>query len=255
MTKFGAFADVHYAKNVTIGKRYCDLSLVRLKNIVHDFNNRNLDFCICLGDIITSVQDFDTDKLNIKRISDEFINFNMPHHIILGNHDLEAMSKSDFYTEFEKDLKCTYYSFSYDNIKFIILDANYLSDNTDYCKGNYNWTESYICNEQIIWLENELKQCNEKNVVIFAHQNLALRMDNDEVDACVIKNYDQVTQILERCKTRITVFQGHYHDGDYQVINGITYITLKALCVSDDTSYIPRIIVTIGNDVSVEYLE
>ncbi len=255
MVKFGAFADVHYAKNLTIGKRYCDLSLMRVKKIVHDFNNRNLDFCICLGDIITSVQDYDIDKLNIKRVLDEFNNFDMPSHIILGNHDLEAMSKSDFYTIFDKDTKSTYYSFAHENSKFIVLDANYLADNSDYCKGNYNWTESYVCDEQITWLENELNACKEKNIIIFTHQNLDYRMNNGVIDACVIKNHKEVAQILESSKKRITVIQGHYHNGDYQEINNITYITLKALCVSDDTSYIPRIIVTIEKDVFVEYLE
>lgn len=255
MVKFGAFADVHYAKNLTIGKRYCDLSLMRLKNIVHDFNNRNLDFCICLGDIITSVQDFDIDKSNILQVADEFKNFDMQHHIILGNHDLEAMSKSDFYSIFGKNQKINYYSFSHENSKFIILDANYLIDNSDYCRGNYIWTESYINEEQIAWLNSELNSCKEKNVVIFTHQNFDYRVNNGVLDACVIKNYKEVAEILESSKKRITVIQGHYHDGDYQVINNITYITLKALCVGDDTSYIPRIIVTIDDEISVLYLE
>lgn len=255
MVKFGAFADLHYAKDVTVGKRYCDLSLVRLKNIVCDFNNRDLDFCICLGDVITSIQDFDKDIKNIKAVSKDFQEFNMPHHIILGNHDLEAMSKSDFYTAFGKEINCTYYSFTKENSKFIVLDANYLSDNTNYCKGNYNWTESYICEEQMIWLENELNLCNEKNIVIFAHQNLGIRMNSNAVDACVIKNYKEVSKILEKYDKKITVIQGHYHNGDYQVINNVTYITLKALCVGNDTSYIPRIIVTIDDEISIEYLE
>lgn len=255
MVKFGAFADVHYAKNVTVGKRYCNLSLMRLKNIVHDFNSRNLDFCICLGDIITSVQDFQTDKSNILRISNEFQNFDMPHHIILGNHDLEAMSKSDFYTIFGKEQKNNYYSFNHDNCKFIVLDANYLADNSNYNTGNYNWTESFINAEQISWLENELNLCKEKNIIIFTHQNLAYRMNNGCLDACVIKNHKEVSQVFESSKKKITVVQGHYHNGDYQVINNITYLTLKALCVGDNTSYIPRIVVTVDENISFEYLE
>lgn len=255
MVKFGAFADVHYAKNVIIGKRYCDLSLVRLENIVHDFNNRNLEFCICLGDIITSVQDFEIDKSNILQISDKFNMFNMPSHIVLGNHDLEAMSKSDFYTIFGKKRNSSYYSFIQENNKFIVLDANYLADNSDYDSGNYNWVESYICDKQITWLDNELSLSKEKNILIFTHQNLDYRLNNGSLDACVIRNYNEVAQILKNSKKKITVIQGHYHNGDYQVINNITYITLKALCVGNDTSYIPRIIVTIDEDVFVEYLE
>ncbi len=255
MIKFGAFTDVHYAKNVINGNRNCNLSLARLKNIVNDFNKESLDFCVCLGDIINSVRDYDKDSANIQSVAAEFRNFNMPNHILLGNHDLEAMSKPSFYTNFGKEIKNYYYSFSCENSKFIVLDANYLKDNSNYCSGNYKWDESYVCQEQLIWLENQLNICNETNIVIFTHQNLDHRMKNGEIDACLVKNYKEVTQILENSKKRITVIQGHYHDGYYQVINDITYITIKALCVGDDTSYIPRIIVTIDDDLSIKYLE
>lgn len=255
MVKFGVFADLHYAKDLTIGKRECGLSLMRLKNIADDFNKRDLDFCICLGDIITSVQDFDTDIGNIKAVSDGFNDFKMPYHIILGNHDLEAMSKSDFYTAFEKNQFCSYYSFSIENTKFIVLDANYNEDNSDYSRGNYNWTESYIDLEQMQWLENELDSCTDENIVIFTHQNLDHRFNNGKLDACVIKNYKDVEQVLEKSDRRIMVIQGHYHNGDHQIINDIEYITLKALCVGDDITYIPRLIVSVGNEMALEHLD
>lgn len=255
MIKFGVFTDTHYAKNVKNGNRNCDLSLARVRNIVNDFNVKKLDFCACLGDVINSVRDYEKDLLNIQLLSAEFNNFNMPYHILLGNHDLEAMSKTSFYTAFNKQLKKPYYSFSLDNSRFIVLDANHLLDNSEYCCGNYKWDESYINKEQLIWLENQLSLCDETNIIIFTHQNLDHRMKNGELDACIIKNYKDVTKILEKSKKGITVIQGHYHDGYYQVINGITYITIKALCVGDDISYIPRIIVTVDDEISIEYLE
>lgn len=255
MVKFGAFTDLHYAKNISKGDRKYNLSLYKLKNIVNDFNNMDLDFCICLGDIINSVQDFNIDKSNIQSISAEFNKFNMPYHMVLGNHDLESMSKSDFYTIFGKNISSTYYSFTYEFNKFILLDANYLPDNSEYNKGNYTWDDSYICKEQIMWLENEMKICNEKNVFIFIHQDLDHRVYKGEPDPHLVNNYKEVIQILEKYNKKTTVIQGHYHDGNYQVINNITYITLKALCTSDDISYNPRIIVTIDNDISIEYLE
>jgi len=255
MVKFGVFTDVHYAKNIFSGNRRCDLSLVKLKNIVNDFNSRDLDFCVCLGDIINSVQDFEKDILNIKAVSAEFQNFNMPYHIVLGNHDLEAMSKSDFHNAFGQIKNETYYSFVYENTKFILLDANYLSDGSDYCKGNYNWTEPHICRDQIAWLENELEHTIEKDIVVFIHQNLDHRTYEGKADPHLVNNYTEITQLFEKCNKRITVFQGHYHDGDHQKINNISYITLKALCVSNDTSYIPRTIVTIDGSVTVEHLD
>jgi len=246
---------LHYAKELTIGKRKCGLSLLRLKNIADDFNGRNLDFCICLGDIITSVQDFNTDTDNIKAVAEGFCDFKMPHHIILGNHDLEAMSKSDYYIAFGKNPLRSYYSFALKDTKFIVLDANFNEDNSDYCKGNYNWTESYINAEQFNWLENELNLSIEENIIIFTHQNLDYRLSNGKLDACVAKNYNEVEKLLEKSNKKIKVFQGHYHNGDNQVIGGIEYITLKALCVGDDINYIPRLIVSIEDEISISHMD
>ncbi len=255
MVKFGVFTDVHYAKDFVSGKRRCDLSLLKLKNIIYDFNGRDLDFCVCLGDIINSVQDFEKDTLNVKAVSKEFQNFNMPYHIILGNHDLEAMSKSEFYTAFGNIQNKTYYSFVFENTKFILMDANYLSDGANYCRGNYDWTKPYICSEQVAWLETELKHSNENDIVVFVHQNLAHGTFEGNEDPLMVNNSRVVTQILENYNNRITVIQGHDHEGDYQIKDNITYITLKALCVGNDTAYIPRIITTIDTEVTTEYLD
>jgi len=255
MIKFGVFTDVHYAEGVKAGDRICDLSLDKLKKIVQDFNENELDFCVCLGDTINSARDFERDKLNLKAVSDEFKKLNMPYHIVLGNHDLEAMSKSDFFTIWDGTPRTSYYSFSLGNNKFFILDANYLSDDSEYCKGEYHWTDPNISSEQISWLESELESSKEKNVFIFIHQNLDHRTFDGKEDPHLVKNYKDVIQILEKQNKRITIIQGHYHDGGYRVINNIEYITIKALCTGNDTVNNPRLIVNIDDKDFIKYSE
>jgi alkaline phosphatase len=255
MIKFGVFTDLHYAKDFINNKRRCDLSLLKLQNIVTDFNNRDLDFCVCLGDIINSVQNFEKDKANILDVYQLFNNLSMPYHITLGNHDLESMSKSDFFTLFGKNLNKLYYSFSYENSKFIVLDANFLPDGNDYNNDNYDWNNANISKEQLLWLDHELQQANEENIIIFIHQNLDYRISNGELDSCIVVNYKEVVKILEKYNQKVTIIQGHYHEGYHQIINNIEYITLKTVCEGSDLTYLPRIIVSIDENISIEYLE
>lgn len=255
MIKFGVFTDLHYAKGIEYGNRVCDISLRKLCSITKDFNQRELDFCVCLGDIINSVRDFDKDKRNIQEVSAKFDKFNMPSHIVLGNHDIEAMSKAEYYEIFGRDVNSTYYSFVYENSRFILLDANYTKDGADFCRGNYGWKDANICKGQIEWLRDELKSSREANIIVFLHQDLDPRVNEGGEDPHLVDNYREVVQILEDHGKNTYVFQGHWHKGNYQSINGIEYINLKAICVGTDESYMPRAIVTIDDDVSVEYLE
>ena len=255
MIKFGVFTDVHYAKGVIAGNRICDLSLNKLQSIVHDFNSKKLDFCVCLGDTINSVRDFEIDKSNIEAVSNEFKNLEMPYHIVLGNHDLEAMSKSEFFEIWDGEQKTSYYAFVLEDSKFFVLDANYLSDGSDYSNGNYHWTDPNICHNQISWLENELGNSNESNIFIFIHQNLDHRTHEGKEDPHLVKNYKEVIKVLERHDKKVTIIQGHYHDGGYRIINNIEYITLKALCAGNDKSYIPRLLVSVDDENSIEFSE
>jgi alkaline phosphatase len=255
MVRFGVFTDVHYAKGIEYGDRVCDVSLLKLRNIVNDFNGRNLDFCVCLGDIINSVQDFDIDKANIGKVAEEFRKFGMPSHIVLGNHDIEAMSKSEFHTFFGRAFTGTYYSFVHENSRFILLDANHTTEGVDFCRGNYGWKDANINKEQLRWLEDTMKGSKEENVIVFIHQDLDRRVYDGGEDPHLVDNYREVVDILERYGRRTVIIQGHWHAGNYQVINGIRYINLKALCVGNDASYIPRAVVTIDSGISIEYLE
>ena len=233
----------------------CDLSLYKLRNIMSDFNERNLDFCVCLGDIINSVQDYEKDKSNIQKVSTEFDGFNMPSHIVLGNHDIEAMSKYDFHTIFGRELISSYYSFVLDKSRFILLDANYTSDGADFCRGNYGWKDANINGEQLEWLSGLVNSSCEDNIIVFIHQVLDPRVYDGGEDPHLVDNYRDVVRIFENSGKRTYVFEGHWHKGSRRILNNIDYINLKALCTGYDASYIPRAIVTINDDVSIELLE
>jgi len=258
MTKIGIFTDIHYAQAKQYGKRYCYLSLKKLKHISNIFNQENLDFVVCLGDTIDSCADEQTDLSNLRSAVECLSGFDAPLHLVLGNHDLEAMSKHAFLTAIGEQQRKPYYSFSCGGTLFILLDCNNLSTG-EYCCGNFEWTDSFLDETQLNWLKKTLADSDERNIIIFTHQNLDDRLKNGKKDPHVITNSADVRKTLESSGKAITVFQGHDHSGFDQTINGIRYLTLRAVSDGADISDAPYAVVTIDvkrclNSVNLSYI-
>ena len=140
---------------------------------------------------------------------------------MLGNHDLSMFSKMQFLSSV--GAKKNYYSFDKGVFHFIILDACYNKDESEYNAGNFSWTETYIPSIERKWLREDLLATS-KMTVVFSHQRL-----DDENGPHGVKNAPLVRKILEESKKVFAVFQGHDHQGDYRQIKGIHYCTFRAL--------------------------
>ena len=143
-----------------------------------------------------------------------------------------------------------YYSFNAGHIHFVVLDANYTRDGIGYDHGNFDWKDCHIPEEQLKWLEDDLKR-HPQPAVVFIHQQLDGPAFPDDHTRYCPDNADRVRAILERSGKVLVVFQGHYHEGGYHVINGIPYYTLKAVIEgsgADNNSYA---IVEVGNDLKI----
>lgn len=195
------------------------------------FNSSNLDFVIEMGDLKDqdNVPQREQTITYLDEIENVFQSFRGPVYHVLGNHDMDSISKDDFlqHTSNQGDAdKKAYYSFAFDNIKFIVLDANYNLDGTPYDKGNFDWTKAYIPKDQIDWLKKELKG-NNKPVIIFIHQLLD-RFSDISKSLCV-SNADEIVPLLEENRNVLAVFQGHHHAGHYSFRNNIHYWTMKGM--------------------------
>ncbi|TLX73521.1 hypothetical protein E9993_15260 [Labilibacter sediminis] len=230
---FGLITDLHYADiNRKPNKtRYYRHSLDKLKVAIDEFNKQKVDFLIELGDLKDQPKDSNK-KVTIsylRKTEKELQKFNGPVYHVIGNHDVDCISKSDFLSNIkngEDDIAKNYYSFIKKGIKFIVLDANYTKDGTDYDSGNFMWDDTYIPKEQMDWLKQELSDPKQTSV-IFVHQQLdSFHRENDP--HC-IRNAKEVRNILELNNNVMAVFQGHNHAGGYQCHKGIHYYTLKAM--------------------------
>lgn len=227
IARFGIVTDLHYAGIEHRGNRFYKESAEKLKECINFMNTEKVDFLIELGDF--KDQDDPPDEQRtiqyLKTIEAIFQQFQGPTYHVLGNHDVDSISKEQFLANVKNTnipLNRNYYSFDSRNLHFVVLDANFKSDGTDYDHGNFNWTDTNIPPIELEWLQQELA-VTKKPIIIFTHQLL------DGEGDVFVRNAEQVRKILQGSGKVLAVFQGHHHEGSYQNIEEIHYYTLKAV--------------------------
>ncbi len=118
-----------------------------------------------------------------------------------------------------------------------------------------------ITDEQIKWLKEELKK-TDKDCIVFVHAGLA---DQDltgnpwfegRPEFCLIKNRDEIRNILENSGKVKAVFNSHLHWDKKHTHNSIPYFTLQSLVENEDDKGVPSqaysIINIEGKKISVE---
>lgn len=231
--RFGMITDVHYADREPAGKRFYRQSLSKVKEAIDRMNAEKLDFVIELGDF--KDQDEKPDEpMTLKYLTDiesVFRKFNGPTYHVLGNHDMDGISKQQFLervvnTGIPKDK--SYYSFDQKGFHFVVLDGNFTKDGKAYDHGNFSWEDAFIPNDEINWLQNDLK-VNKLPVIVFVHQML----EESKSKSHVVANAPEVRSILEQAGNVRCVFEGHVHEEIYRQINGIHYYSLNAVIDGD----------------------
>lgn len=236
--RFGIVTDCHYADADTVGTRFYRESLDKLAECAARMNAERVDFLVELGDLK------DQDKQPVERRTLRYLHdveavvqtFRGPTYHVLGNHDMDSLSKQQFLTHVENtgvESGRSYYSFDVKDLHCIVLDANYKADGSDYDHGHFDWTHANIPAHESDWLRQDLA-ASRGPVVVFIHQLL------DGTGSVYVKNAIQVRQVLQASGKVLAVFQGHHHEGSYSQIAGIHYYTIKAVVEGhgqDNNSY------------------
>ncbi len=223
---FGLVADTHSGDfDDTDRPRYFRSSLGNLEETVQLFNQRNLNFAVHLGDVIQESHNRVTSIAWLSEMDEVFKEFAGPIHYVAGNHDFGDLSKSDFLAATSGTFKAHHYFFDRAGYRFIVLDANHRQDGVAYDRGNFTWTDTFIPQAQLIWLEKTLAQAAAVNrpAIVFVHQTLDETSENH-----MIKNAAEVRSLFESQGNVTAVFYGHRHAGGYFNINGIHYVGLVA---------------------------
>jgi DNA repair exonuclease SbcCD nuclease subunit len=236
--RFGIVTDCHYADADALGTRFYRESLDKLAEGVARLSAEGVDFVVELGDLK------DQDRPPVERRTLRYLQraeavlqrFRGATYHVLGNHDMDSLSKQQFLANVENtgiDKSRSYYSFDVRDLHCIVLDANYKSDGSDYDRGRFDWKDANIPASELDWFHRDLA-ASHGPVVVFVHQLL------DGTGSVYVKNASEVRQILQASGKVLAVFQGHHHPGAYSLVDGIHYYTLKAVVEGhgrDNNSY------------------
>lgn len=225
--RFGIVTDAHYADADHRGARYYRESAAKLAECVKLMNEKKADFLVELGDFKDQAQPpaEQSTIAYLRAIEEVFKKFQGRRYHVLGNHDVDSISKGQFLANVvNTDIprKSNYYCFDLKGLHFVVLDANYRADGSDYDSGNFNWTDANVPKAQLDWLKRDLAATSAP-VIAFIHQQL------DGKGSHYVKNAEDVRKVLQEHKKVLAVFQGHNHAGHYSRIEGIHYYTLKAM--------------------------
>lgn len=212
--KFGLFADLHYDVIPDADRRIDDLVIAFRKNKV--------DFVLELGDFCLSASN--TVILNKMR------SINIPIYYTIGNHNTDYQPLGNVIDYF--GMKNSFYSFVRDNIKFIVLDSNYIKiDNQfipfeikNYYKTNGDYP--YIPDFEIEWLTKELD--DDYPCVICTHHSLT-----NDVGHNGVVNRQEIRRIIEKKSQKIDnkiliCLNGHDHGSRITLVNNIIYYGINS---------------------------
>ena len=232
MLKMLVVTDMHYTDIYEHIGRYHSQSPERLKEAFA----KRLDKCdivINLGDTADDLEDGMDQEKALKEMAGYFRECKKPYYTVIGNHDT-AMDKRKFCEII--GMPHRYYCFDTEDFKCIVLDASMNDKNEPYPKEEMDWHVSFIDDRQIKWLERELEK-SDKSVLVFMHELLFYR-DRVSPDDLVVRNRDEVYEVLEKSGKVKAVISGHWHKGDLVCgDNMIPQLTLCSMAEGIDSAY------------------
>ena len=227
-TKICVFTDPHYCtKEALAGSdRKPRQSLDKMKAMVETAVKEGVSLIVCLGDFINMEGSALKDAENAKTAADVLNRSGIPVICCMGNHDCEAMT-ADAFREATGFRIAPCFTDLPSGKRLVFLDANYDSSLQPYRAHQVDWTDANVPPDQLTWLKAVLKG---KTAEVFIHQNLEPETEPHHR----VRNADAVLEILMQNDVP-RVWQGHYHHGTEQMHEGIDFVTLKAMCVFDNT--------------------
>ncbi|MBM3214956.1 alkaline phosphatase [Candidatus Poribacteria bacterium] len=217
---FGLVADTHYADRDPAHSRHYRDSLPKMQDAVEAIRRCGPAFCVHLGDVVDKGSTVEEELAFLATIRAAMSEVGVRWHRVLGNHDVAALSKRRFLDACEA--KASRYSFDHGGAHFVVLDACHNADGSDYDAGNFDWTQTFIPQDQLRWLSEDLA-ATENPTFVFVHQRL-----DDDGGAHGVKNAPDVRDVLQASGHVRAVFQGHDHRGARSRIGGIDYYTMRA---------------------------
>jgi len=201
-----------------------DVALSLLNEFVEDVNTNGADLVIDLGDRINDANKESDFKLEQEVIA-VFNKLNVAHVHLLGNHDLEFLSRED-------NAKALAVSVAHQSLDIKGYHLVFWQPDADFQAG--------FCatQEQLEWLEQDLASTN-LPTLIFSHAPFSgasmvghFYFQNSSADKYSYRNASDIRNIIRKHGHVIACISGHVHWNTLHTVNGVHYLTLQSLTES-----------------------
>lgn len=211
-TKIGLLTDIHYDGSAP--------AMNRLYEAMSALNHGGVEALVVMGDLVNSISETNALRL-LREVAALCEVFKGPIHYMHGNHDLDHISKAEFYSAVGQAGKPSRFHLELCGYTVICIDGNYSPDGSAYDHGNFQWKKSFIPEEELDWLRSRLA-ASLLPVVVISHQRIDCASDHS------VENDAEVQEVISLSGKVKAVFQGHRHEDDLKQIDGTSYYTLGA---------------------------
>ncbi|MBN2685910.1 MAG: metallophosphoesterase [Pontiellaceae bacterium] len=210
--KIGLLSDLHYDGSTE--------ARARLRTAVEALNALAPEGLLVLGDLVNGTN-AEHSVVLLNEVAELCGHFGGPIYYLHGNHDLDYLSKAEFYRALGREGAESRFTFTCGGYRFIVLDACFSPEERAYERGNFVWQRCYIPPEELEWLAEQLAE-SKLPVVVAVHQ----RIDYSCTHA--VENDAAVRAVISAAGNVAAVVQGHNHVNDRREIGQTIYYTVAA---------------------------
>ena len=229
--RFGLVADPHVADLPDAGGRRYRLAAPRMEAAAKALRAEGARFLVEMGDLKDAGSDEAATLANLAAAAGALRAFGGPVEPVLGNHDVDRISKAQFLRGFADGLglaepPAAHAAWRVGAVTFVRLDGDFFPDGRDLADGGNNHRVCTIPPGQVEWLRETLAAAPGP-CVVFCHSLLTGDWDS------VITNGADIRAVLEAAGNVCAVFQAHTHADAFKEINGIRYCTVPSIAHDD----------------------
>ncbi|MEI6892241.1 MAG: metallophosphoesterase [Pontiella sp.] len=210
--RIGLITDLHFDGGAPASNRLYEKVAV--------LNAGGVETLVVMGDLVNGTCAEHAQQM-LREVSALCETFKGTIYFMPGNHDLDHLSKAEFYTALGHVGHPSRFDFEVGGYRFIGMDCNFSPDGTEYERGNFHWKESAVPEEQLDWLSERLA-ASVLPVIVISHQRI------DKKTKFAVCNHVDVQHVIALSGKVTAVFQGHLHEDDWVQMNGTSYYSLSA---------------------------
>jgi predicted MPP superfamily phosphohydrolase len=196
-----------------------------IKRCIKEINLLHPDFVLITGDVVFGqLYPFEY-RREYKKCYDLIQQFDVPTFLVPGNHDGYRRIREDGLKYWEKYFGSLYYSFDYGEYHFLAVNSYDIPAVFRWSIAflALNWGGS-ISDEQLAWIENDLKSSDSKLNLIFLHHNPIWETRNNSLMLKKYNNREGLIQLISDYDVDM-VLAGHVHFDTVEIRNGTIFLT------------------------------